>query len=838
MGAQDVEMLGRMYGTAVPQAYYDRLGIPGAFQFDRGFRGRESILEAASRGQDGLNAAFETAAFARRVTGQFNVPVVLAAYQDSPEVLPYDRDQVQAQFFDGPNPTGTIPEFYAEASGGRIQMSGFVFDWARSGLTQAQVAGGSSGLGAGSRIAEYIAGTVAQLDSQAVDWGMFDNDGPDGVPNSGDDDGFVDVLAVLHPTDGAECGGNRNDDRIWSHRWSLSPQIGSPYVTNTASASGGFVKIDSYTVQPVRACGGNTINQIGVFTHELGHGFGLPDLYAVGGDHAAVGQWGLMATGSWGCPGGFDPSRPCQMGAWSRVALGWADVITLPFGADHGTIAVDPALSGGSVYRVNTGTDDYFLLENRQPEGFDGSLPDGLGGLLVWQIDPNVTSARWPSNTINSVREQQGVRVVQADGREQLWRVGAGRGDAGDLFPGVDDVTEFHAGSNPASFTNDGVATGVALLSIDASTSTIRTRVLARYHTLRLFADGLPAGAGWVRVDEGSLLRSGDQLTSAPFQRHLIEAVAGVELGPGLRIGFDAWADSGERSRTVSTGETDTELRATYAGREVQLEVAMQSDQPGVTPGLLVTEPMGVDGWYAENSSVTIEALARTGFAFADWAGSLSGSPNPATITLTGPLQATAIFDVTFEATQVSAVVQAEGGQDLEVVFESENGNAPILWSLESGTLPDGLTLQPGGRIVGVPLEPGTFPLGVRVVDGIGLEGRVDFTLEVAALSLGADVVARAFTGAGQGPSVGQGRYLDAQGNGNGVFDLGDLRAFLQGPPATVAEAPAPGVAWVEDGAGEAVVVLTGTVQSDGVLRFAVPAVRLRSNAAREGGRR
>lgn len=817
-----------MYGTEVPQAYYERLGTPGAFQFDRGFRGREAVLDAISQGGD-FQAAFEAAARARRVMGQFNVPVVLAAYDDSPEVLAYDRDQVQAQFFDGPNPTGTIPEFYAEASGGRIQMSGFVFDWVRSGLTQMQVAGGSSGLGAGSRVAEYIASTVAQLDSQAVDWGLFDNDGPDGVPNSGDDDGFVDVLAVLHPTDGAECGGNRNDDRLWSHRWSLAPQIGSPYVSSTPSASGGFIKIDNYTVQPVRACGGNSINQIGVFTHELGHGFGLPDLYAVGADHAAVGQWGLMATGSWGCPGGFDPARPCQMGAWSRVALGWTDVVTLPFGADQ-TISLDPALSGGAVYRVNTGTDDYFLLENRQPQGFDGSLPDGLGGLLVWQIDPNVTSARWPSNTINTVREEQGVRVVQADGREQLWRVGAGRGDGGDMFPGVDDVTEFHAGSTPGSFTNDGVATGVALLNIDASTPTIRTRVLSRYQTLRVFADGLPAGAGWVRIDGGSLLKSGDQLQSAPFQRHLVEAAAGVALSQGVRIGFDSWADSGDRSRTVATGETDTELRATYAGREVQLDVTMESDQPGITPGLLVTEPLSQDGWYAENSSVTIEALARTGFAFSEWAGSLAGSPNPATVTLTGPLEATAFFDVTFEPASVAATVNAEGGQDVEVVFSAENGNAPILWSLESGVLPDGLTLQPGGRIVGVPLEPGSFPLIVRVVDGIGLEGRVEFTLDVAALALGADVVARAFTGAAQGPSTSQGRYLDAQGNDNGVFDLGDLRAYLQAPAATV----------VESGSTRVIVPSTVVpgVLSDGVHRFAVPAVRLRSNSLRDRGAR
>ena len=48
--------------------------------------------------------------------------------------------------------------------------------------------------------------TLEELDDGTIDWGQFDNDGPDGIPNSGDDDGFVDVLAVMHPTPGlASC---------------------------------------------------------------------------------------------------------------------------------------------------------------------------------------------------------------------------------------------------------------------------------------------------------------------------------------------------------------------------------------------------------------------------------------------------------------------------------------------------------------------------------------------------------------------------------------------------------------------------------------------------------
>jgi len=792
--AQDVELLGRMYGTSVPRAYYARTVGPDAFEFGRAFRGREGLLLARSGGGDPrLRGALEGAALSNHVSGRFNVPVVLGFYGDSPAVPVYDAATVQAHFFDGPNNTGTISQYYAAASRGRVDLVGTVFDWQQVSLDQAQVAGGSSGLGGGSRVAEYIAEIVVQLDSLAVDWGPFDNDGPDGVPNSGDDDGFVDVLAVLHPTEGAECGGNRMDDKIWSHRWAISPQLGAAFVTRTPSASGGFIRIDDYTIQPVLACGSETINQIGVFAHELGHGFGLPDLYAVGADHPAVGQWDLMAAGSWGCPGVFNPSRPCMLGAWSRATLGWMTVLTLDFGVDHGVVTLHPVGSGGATYRVNTQGDDYYLLENRQPEGFDSEFPDGRGGLLVWHVDADgVNSRRW-SNSINSDANNQGIRVVQADGKDQLSQIGEGRGDAGDPFPGLDVNTVFHAGSTPASFTNEGVATGVTLLDIQAVGSTIRTRILARFQQLSVNATGAPMNTGWVRVDNGSLLSSGAVIASAPYQQHVFEAEPGVPLTPGVRLGFQAWQDGADRSRTVTTGEVDAQFNATYSGRQVELNVGLESDEPAVTPGTLVTQPAGDEGWYAEGTTVTVEARPRTGFAFRDWSGALSGSSNPTTVTLDAPTQARARFDVTFEPNPVAPRVSTEGGQTVEIVLEAENANVPIVWTLVSGALPEGLELRPAGSIVGVPLQPGTFPLRVEVIDGIGLQGALNFEISVAPPSIAPDVVAGAFTGETAGPTLGQKAYLDAQGNTNGIFDLGDLRAFLQGAPAGLIAVPEDG---------------------------------------------
>ena len=52
-----------------------------------------------------------------------------------------------------------------------------------------------------------------------VDYSLFDNDGPDNIPNSGDDDGYVDGIAVVYSVCGAEWG--PGNDNLWPHMSSL-----------------------------------------------------------------------------------------------------------------------------------------------------------------------------------------------------------------------------------------------------------------------------------------------------------------------------------------------------------------------------------------------------------------------------------------------------------------------------------------------------------------------------------------------------------------------------------------------------------------------------------------
>ena len=146
------------------------------------------------------------------ITGILPILVVQALFVDSPEPA-FSSAEIQRSLFEGPSANGTVTEYYTEVSGGLFTVGGQVLPWARTALTISETVGASFGLGEDARTGDYLIQALNAVDD-SVDLGLFDNDGPDGVPNSGDDDGFVDALAFQFLETSASCGG----PAIWPHR--------------------------------------------------------------------------------------------------------------------------------------------------------------------------------------------------------------------------------------------------------------------------------------------------------------------------------------------------------------------------------------------------------------------------------------------------------------------------------------------------------------------------------------------------------------------------------------------------------------------------------------------
>ncbi|HEY8468921.1 MAG TPA: M6 family metalloprotease domain-containing protein [Longimicrobiales bacterium] len=390
-------------------------------------RRRRAEMHAAGRldGADPRALADSGAA----LKGVLRVPVIPVHYADV--AVPFSEQRLADRLFGASRgDTLSYADYWREVSGGLLEIQGVVAPWVRLPRSAGHyLARREHGWARFGRVAEFRVEALRAADA-VIDFGDFDNDGPDGVPNSGDDDGYVDFVAFVYATD---CRGDGRAGAIWPHRGAMRP-----YATADPAASGGRILISDYVVLPAQEGGTCEPMHIGLLAHETGHALGLPDLYDYDGSSQGIGAWGLMGTGSHSMP--FSPAHPS---AWEKEMLGWVRVQWIR--GDTAGLAIPAVGSARTVFRYDLPGrgGEYLLLENRRLEGSDAYLPGS--GLLVWRVDPEPAElGLW-----NNDERRPAVALIEADGKGELAR---GRvADAGDPFPGESQRTTL-ALDPPAAF--------------------------------------------------------------------------------------------------------------------------------------------------------------------------------------------------------------------------------------------------------------------------------------------------------------------------------------------------------------------------------------------------
>ena len=246
------------------------------------------------------------------------------------------------------------------------------------------------------RAIEMVAEAVRLVKEQVSDWTQYD----------WDNDGEVDQVYVVYAGRGESDTGI--EELIWPHTYSF-----------IWSKMGGF-DIEPEEVAPglivnTYACGAELkadyrIFGTGLICHEFSHCLGYPDFYPTtysGGQ--GMSYWDLMC---YGCHNGGS-YIPAGFTSFERWSAGWLEPVVL----EEEDVTVENMQSlqkSNECYVIyNKGNrDEYYLLENRQLEGWDAAIPSP--GLLIIHVDYDHRS--WVTNSPNNDINHQRMTVVPADG--------------------------------------------------------------------------------------------------------------------------------------------------------------------------------------------------------------------------------------------------------------------------------------------------------------------------------------------------------------------------------------------------------------------------------------
>ena len=241
----------------------------------------------------------------------------------------------------------------------------------------------------------------------------------------------------------------------------------------------------------------------GVLVNQFARQIGIPDLFSTTTGSTGIGRFGIMDFAGYVAGQGFIPPNPS---AFTRSFMGWeTPTVALPESRHELTVGRN------NLVLVPINSTEYYLIENRQrnltgnrdlfvfdsihfiTEGFhvnlqanvDSATSRGVvmrvksrdigipaSGAVVWHIDEKLIGNRLGHNVINSDLEYRAVRLVEADGVQDIGRefstiFGSSwwdYGSAADVFPHTNifqqeppvTINTMSPSTSPATTANDG----------------------------------------------------------------------------------------------------------------------------------------------------------------------------------------------------------------------------------------------------------------------------------------------------------------------------------------------------------------------------------------------
>ncbi|MCX6873928.1 MAG: M6 family metalloprotease domain-containing protein, partial [Verrucomicrobia bacterium] len=677
-------------------------------------------------------------------------------------------------------PSGSVKDYYSETSYGVLNLQSTVVAWVTLPQTESYYADGKDGTdGVYPKNAQGMVKDALDLVDPLVNFGQFDQD----------NDGYIDSITIIHSGYGSETGGG-GGNWIWSHRWSLWALPGGQWTSQDTNGTGTAVKVYDYHTEPALwGTSGTSIVRIGVICHETGHFFGLPDLYDTDGSSEGIGSWCLMAN-SWG----FDGSQlhPPHFSAWCKAQLGWLTPTVIA----AGTYPAPQVETNPTVYKITTGfpTNEYLLIENRQPAGVETAMPQG--GLAVWHIDLNKANnndegypgqSGWPTNNSHFK-----IALLQADGLYEMEK-GQNRGNAGDVYRGGgvsaitpatvpntnryqggvvassnNSITAISASGATMSFTLNGAGGVPIITSATAATAppglAFSYQIVATDLPTSYNASGLPTGLT-VNTTTGLIYGTPNVIgnysvgLSATNRFGTGTTTLALSVAPVLTLA-DALDTTDETWTTGGNSNWTAQTATSHDGQDAAKSGVLGNSQLGYLE-TTITGPGSLSFWWSVSSEsgydylrFTVDGVEPSGIA--GISGTVAWQQRSVSIasgshtlrwqyskdgSVASGSDAGWVDQVLFIAgvqpPVITSTTTASGALGLAFNYQITATNIPT--SFGASGLPGGLTINTGsGLIAGTPTSAGTFSVGLSATNSAGT-GTATLTLTISntALTLG-----------------------------------------------------------------------------------------------------
>jgi M6 family metalloprotease-like protein len=131
-----------------------------------------------------------------------------------------------------------------------------------------------------------------------------------------------------------------------------------------------------------------------IVSHELGHLFGLPDLYSFQDSTDTVDYFSIMNKAAVGGIGYF---------GWEKYILGWLDdpqVICHKTGEVARNLVPLTKTSGLKMITVPISSSEVLVVENRTKEGIDKMIPNP--GIIAYVVDSSIEGGKNPIKVLNN----------------------------------------------------------------------------------------------------------------------------------------------------------------------------------------------------------------------------------------------------------------------------------------------------------------------------------------------------------------------------------------------------------------------------------------------------